>query len=121
MGIDSLYLTFSGKSLKEVILPKKRAEWDQLRYQDSADNFTANAIDFFFQELALMPTRNKIKESRASSKKSLDVQKCCASVAKHNVVMIYRLISTSSAAKVSIKEQWKSVAMVDQCQNFAKC
>ena len=31
----------------------------------------------FFRELALVPTRSMIRESRVSSKKSLDVQKCC--------------------------------------------
>ena len=67
-----------------------------------------------------MSTRNLIRESQVSSGKSLGVQKCCVSVAKHIVVMITRLTSTSLAAKVSIKEHWKSVVMVDQCQNIAK-
>ena len=51
-----------------------------------------------------MPTRNMIRESQASSKKNLIVQKCCVSVAKHIFVMISILTSTSSAAKDSIKE-----------------
>ena len=76
--------------------------------------------NFFPQEYAVMSTRNKIKESQVSSKKSLGVQKCCVSVAKHVVVMINRLTNTRLAAKDSIKEHWKSVAMVDQCQNIAK-
>ena len=53
----------------------------------------------FSSQLAVMSTRNMIKESRVSSKKSLDVQKCCVSVAKHIVVMISVLTNTSSAAK----------------------
>ena len=56
-------------------------------------------------ELAVMPTRNMIKESRYYLKKRLDVQKCCACVAKHIVVMINRLTSTSSVARGSIKEK----------------
>ena len=113
MDTDSPYLALSEENLEDVILPKKRAEWDQLHSKDCIDNFTANATDNFSPELAVMSTRKMIKESRVSSKKSLDVQKCCASVAKHIVVMINRLKSTSSAAKVSIEEHWKSVAMVD--------
>ena len=66
-----------------------------------------------------MPTRNIIGERRVSSKKSLDVQKCCVSVAKHVAVLINRLTSTSLALKDSIKEHWKTVAMVDQCQRIA--
>ena len=121
MDTDSLYLALSEENLEDVILPEKRAEWDQLRSKDCNDKFTANATDIFSQELALMSTRNMIKESQVFSKKSLDVQKCCVSVAKHIVVMINRLTSTSLAAKDSTKEHWKSVAMVDQCQSIAKC
>ena len=107
--------------MEDVILPGKRAEWEQLRSKDCTDNFTANATDNVSPELAVMSSRNMIRESRVPSKMSLDVQKCCVSVAKHVVVMISVLTSTSSAAKDSVKEHWKSVAMVDQCQNFAKC
>ena len=74
----------------------------------------------FSPELALMSTRNMIRANRVSSKKSLDVQKCCVSVAKHIVVMISVLTSTSLAAKDSKKEHWKSVAMVVQWQCIAK-
>ena len=62
-----------------------------------------------------------IRENRASSKINLDVQKCYVPVAKHIVVMISILKSTSLAAKDSTKEHWKTVAMVDQCQSIAKC
>ena len=121
MDTDSLYLALSQEILENVILPEKRAEWDQLRSEDCIDYFTANATDNFSPELVVMPTRNKIRYSRASSKKNLDVQKCCVSVAKHIVVMISILTSTNLAAKDSIKEHSKNVAMVDQCQNIAKC
>ena len=114
MDTDSLYLALSEESLEDVILPGKRAEWSQLGSKDCTDNFTANATDNFSPELAVMSARNMIRENRVSSKKSLDVQKCCVSVAKRVVVMISVLTSTRSAAKDSIKKHWKSVAMVDQ-------
>ena len=121
MDTDSLYLALSEENLEDVIVPKKRAEWKQLRSKDCIDNFTANATDKFFSpEIDVMSTRNMIRENRVSSKKSLDVQKCCVSVAKHFVVMISVLTSTSLAAKDSIKEHWKSVAMVVQWQSIAK-
>ena len=121
MDTDSLYLALSEENLEDVIFPEKRAERNQLRSKDCTDNFTANATDNFSPELAVMSTRNMIRESRVSSKKNLDVQKLCVSVAKYIVVMINVLTSTSSTAKDSIKEHWKSVAIVDQYQNFAKC
>ena len=45
MDTDSLYLALSDENLEEVVLPKKRAEWDQLRSKDCTGNFTANAAD----------------------------------------------------------------------------
>ena len=48
MDTDLLHLAISEESLEDVILPKKRAEWDQLRSKDCIDNFTANATDNFF-------------------------------------------------------------------------
>ena len=121
MDTGSLYLALSEEKLEDVILPKKRAELDKLRSKDCTDNFTANATTTFSLELVVKPTRNIIRESRASSKKILDVQKCCVSVAKHIVVMMSILISTSLAAKDSTKEHWKTVAMVEQCESIAKC
>ena len=38
----------SQEKLEDVILPEKRAEWDQLRSEDCTDNFTAKATDNFF-------------------------------------------------------------------------
>ena len=75
----------------------------------------------FPPELAVMPKRNMIRESRVSSKNNLDVQKCYVSVAKHIVLMINRLTTTFSAANDSTKEHWETVAMVDQWQSLAKC
>ena len=48
MDTDSLYLALSEQNLEDVILPEKRAEWDQLRSKDCTDDFTANATDLFF-------------------------------------------------------------------------
>ena len=48
MDTDSLYLALSEENLEDVFLPKKRAEWDQLRSKSCIDNFTANAADSFF-------------------------------------------------------------------------
>ena len=48
MDTDSLYLTLSEEKLEDVVLPEKRAEWDQLRSKDCTDNFTVNAIHSFF-------------------------------------------------------------------------
>ena len=64
MDTDSFYLTLSEENLEDVIVPQKRAEWDQLRSKDCNDNFTANATDNFFPELAVIPTRSMITESR---------------------------------------------------------
>ena len=48
MDTDSVYLALTEEKLEEVILPEKGAEWDQLRSNDCADNFTANATNIFF-------------------------------------------------------------------------
>ena len=48
MDTDSLYLALSEENLEDVNDPEKRFEWDQLRFKDCNDNFTANATDNFF-------------------------------------------------------------------------
>ena len=47
MDTDSLYLALSGENLEHVIIPEKRAAWDQLRSKDCTDDFTANATENF--------------------------------------------------------------------------
>ena len=47
MDTDSLCLALSEENLEDVILPERRAEWDQLRSKCCSDNFTANATDNF--------------------------------------------------------------------------
>ena len=105
MDTDSFYWALSEENLENVIVRKKRAEWDHLRSKDCTHKFTANATEIFSPELAVMSKKNLIREGRASSKKSLDVQKCCVSVANHVVVMISILTSGSLAAKDSINER----------------
>ena len=63
----SLYLALSEEKLDDVILPEKRAEWDQLRSENCTDNIAANETGNFSPELVVMPKRNKIRETRASS------------------------------------------------------
>ena len=75
---------------------------------------------FSSPELAVMPTRNIIRESRDYLKKSLDVQKCFACVAKPIVARIEGATSTNSVARDSIKVLWKTVEM-DPSQSIAKC
>ena len=48
MDTDSLYLALSEEYLEDVILPEKRAEWDQSRSKHCTDDFTTNATDNFF-------------------------------------------------------------------------
>ena len=120
MDTDSLYLALSEESFEKVFLPEKRAEWDQLRSKDCSDNFTANATENISLELAVMLTRNMIREKRNYLKKKSGVQKRCACVAKPFVVAIERVISTNSVAGDSIKEFWKTVDM-GPCQSVAKC
>ena len=87
MDTDSLYLTLSEENLEDVILPEKRAEWDQLRSKDGSDNFTANATDIFFTRTCCnVHKKHDKRESRVSSKKNLDVQKCCACAANTSLL-----------------------------------
>ena len=48
MDTDSLYLALSEENFEDVILPEKRAEWEQLHSKDCTDKFTANTTDSFF-------------------------------------------------------------------------
>ena len=114
MDTDSLHLALSEGNFEDIILLKKRAEWDTLRSKDCTDNFTVNDTDNLSPRTCCNVHKKHDRESRVSSKKSLDVHKCCVSVAKHIVVMISKLTSTSLAAKNSIKEHWKILVMVDQ-------
>ena len=74
----------------------------------------------FSPELAVMSTRNMIRESRVSSKKSLDVQKCCACVRQTYGCYDKQTNKNKFSSKGHTKKHWKTVAM-DQCQSIAKC
>ena len=115
MDTDSLYLALSEEKLEDVILPEKRAEWDQLRSKNCTYDFTANATDNFFLITCCSFHKKHDRREPSLFKEELGVHKCCVFVANHIVVMINRLTSTSLAARDSIKEHQKSVAMVDQC------
>ena len=104
MKTDSFYVALSEKNLEDVIFPQKRAEWDQLRSKDCTDNFTVKATDDFSPELAVMLTRNMIRESRDFLKKNSGVRKCCPCVAKPIVTTSERVTSTNSVARHSITE-----------------
>ena len=45
---DCLYLALSDENLEDVILPEKRAEWNQLRSKNCTDSFTAETTGNFF-------------------------------------------------------------------------
>ena len=47
MDTDSIYSALSEENLEDVSLPKKRAEWDQVRSKGCTDDFAANATDNF--------------------------------------------------------------------------
>ena len=121
MDTDSLYLALSEDNLDDVIFCEKDLNGTSYVLKIALITLLRMQPTFFSPKLAVMSSRNMRRESRVSSKKKLDVQKCCVSVAKQIVVMIHRLTSTSLAAKDSTKEHWKSVAMVDRCQSIAKC
>ena len=48
MDTDSLYLALAEKKLEDCIRPEMRAEWLKLRSNDCVDNFTADAVAYFF-------------------------------------------------------------------------
>ena len=65
-------------------------------------------------------TRSMIRKSRDCLKKNSGVPKCCVCVAKPIVATIERVTSTTSVARDSIKELWKTVEM-DPCQSIETC
>ena len=112
----SPYLDLSNENLQDVILPKKRAEWDQLRSHNCTDNFTANATGYFFPELAVMPTRSMIKYNRVSSKKGLDVQKCLSS---KTFCCYDKLTNKYNLSSKGLNK--RTLVAMDQCQSISKC
>ena len=118
MDTDSLQLALF-EDLLDVILPGKRAELDQLRSRDCTDSLSPNATADFFSRTCCNAHKKHGKENWDYIKKSLDVQKCCACVAKPIIATIERIAITNSVAKDSMKVLWKTVEM-DPCQSIAK-
>ena len=117
---DSLYSSLMEENLEDVILPENELNGTSYVLKNALTTFLRMQPAIFSSEIALMPTKNMIRESRVSSKRSLDVQKCCVSVPRQIVVLINRLTGTSLAASDWIKGYWKNAAMVNQSQNIAK-
>ena len=119
--IDSLYIALLEENLEDFILPEKWNEWEAIRSRDCTDSFTANATGNFLRRTCCTAHKKLDKrESRDYWKNTSGVRKCCACVATPIVATIKRKTSTNSAARVSIKELWKTVEM-DPCQSNAKC
>ena len=64
MDTDSLYLALSEENLEDVILPEKRAEWDHYALKIALITLLRMKLTIFSPELAVMLTRNMIRESR---------------------------------------------------------
>ena len=79
MDTDCLYLALSEEKLEDVILPEKKLKGTSYVLIIALISLLRMLPGIFSPEVAIRPTRNMIKESRVSSKKSLDVQKCCVS------------------------------------------
>ena len=88
MDTDSLCLALSEENLEDVIFPKNELNGTSyvlkiaLIISPRMQPAICSPQNLKF-EIAGMPTKNMISESRVSSKKSLHVQKCWVSVAKH--------------------------------------
>ena len=122
MGQNSVraYLALSDKNIwRTLFFPKDELNGTIYILKFALITLLQMQPTIFSPELAVMPTRNMKRESRDYLKKSLDVQKCCAFVAKHIVATIERVTSTSSEARDSIKELEKTVEM-DPCKSIAK-
>ena len=78
MDTDSLYLALSEENLEDVILPEKRAEWEQLRSKIALISLLRMQPTVFSPERVVMPTWNVIRESQASSKKNLEMLCLCS-------------------------------------------
>ena len=121
MDTDSLYLALSEKNLEDILLLEKRNEWEAILSRHCTGSFTANATGNFSQEHVVLLTRSMIRESRDCLKKNSGVPKCCDCVAKPIVARIEKVRSTTSVARDSIKELWKTVEIVGPCQSIEKC
>ena len=68
MDTDSLYLALAEKELEDCIRPEMRAEWQRLRSNDCADNFTADAVANFFPRTCCVKHKQHDKREPGLSK-----------------------------------------------------
>ena len=73
MDTDSLYLALSEENLEHVIVPKNELNGTSYVLKIALITLLLILPTIFSPELAVMSTRNMIRESRVSSKKNLDV------------------------------------------------
>ena len=104
MVTDYLYLALYEENLEDVILPENELNGTSYLLKIALITLLWMQPTVFSPELAVMPTRNMIRESRDYIKKRLDVEKGCACVPKPVFATIERVKSTNSVARDSKKE-----------------
>ena len=87
MDTNSLHLALSEENMENVVLSKKRNQWNAMRLRDGTEFFTANAMDRFFPRLCFNTQKNIKNGNQGSSRKKADVQKCCVYRGKPIVAM----------------------------------
>ena len=120
MDTDSLYLALSEGILEDFILPEKKTNGKQYVHEIVQIASLRMQRATSPHEHVVLLTRSMIKESRDCLKKISVVPKCCACVAEPIVATIDRITSTTSVARDSRKELWKTVE-IDPCQSIGKC
>ena len=103
MDTNSLYLALSEEILEDVILPKKRAEWDQLRSKDCIDDFTAIATVIFFPRTRCNVDKKHDKREPRLFREEFGCAEMFCRCSKTFCCYDKETISTSLAAKDSIK------------------
>ena len=120
MDTDSLYLALSEEKLEDVILPEKRVEWDQSRSEDCTDNFTASATGKFFPRPCSNVHKKLDKRHPGLFREEFGCAKMLCLCTKAYRCYDKQTNKYKLAAKGSIREHWKTVAM-DQRQSIGKC
>ena len=120
MDTDSLYLALSDENLEDVILPEKRVEWDQLRSKDCTNDFTANATDTFFSRTCCNVHKKHDKREPGLFKEEFRCEEMLCFGSTTYCCYDKQTNKHKFSSKGLNKKNWKSVAMVDRCQNLAK-
>ena len=68
MDTDLLYFALAEKELEDCIRPEMRAEWQRLRSNDCADNFTADAVANFFPRTSCVKHKQHDERERGPFK-----------------------------------------------------